>query len=72
MQEISLKVEIFSWEMRKQKNRLTPVKIESKNQANNVVAERRVFGWEVPIEPRNTKYTWIKSHHIDGTRKYAL
>ena len=37
----------------KRKNRLTPVKLESKKQDKKVVAERERLGWEVPIDPQD-------------------
>ena len=50
MQEISSIMETFPWEeYRNQKNRLTPVKLESKKQAKTVTVVLEGFGWEVPI-----------------------
>ena len=51
MQRRGSKVENFQCEeQRNQKNRLTPVKLESKQRAKKVIAEQEGFGREVSIE----------------------
>ena len=55
MQETSSKDENFACQECKKKkkeiNRLTPVKLESKKQDKKVSAERKGSGREVPIDP---------------------